>query len=140
MIFCLGEGKNERTGAGYQKNLHIFNVSVTEEVYNKVKSDLLIKNFKLPIAKWIESKDMTSEEKKSWTSHTETGGYLKTLSYQDAWEEMWSTMSEDDKKFFETIPNFNADIFEKITGIKTSLKGKKVEVKIDGITYTAVIE
>ena len=85
MIFCLGEGKYESKGAGYQKNLQIFNKPVTEEEYNKVKSDLNIKNFKLPIAKWIDKKDMTGDEKSKWSSYKQTGGFLKTLFYQDAW-------------------------------------------------------
>ena len=144
MIFCLGEGRTISSGAGYQKNLQIFNKSVTEEVYNKVKSALNIKNFKLPIAKWVKKEDMTSEEKSSWSSYKQTGGFLKTLSYKDAWTEMWSALSQSDKQFFKEIPNFDSEIFEKITGIKIdamlSLKGKKVEVKIDGQSYTATLD
>ena len=144
MIFCLGEGKYESKGAGYQKNLQIFNQSVTEEVYNKTKYALDIKNFKLPIAKWIKKEDMTDDEKEIWKSYKETGGYLKTLSYKDAWKEMWGTLSLDDRKFFSTLPNFNAGIFEKITGIKyevePSLSGQEVTVTVAGKTYTVVIK
>ena len=144
MIFCLGDERYEPKGAGYQKHLQIFNKDVSEEIYNKTKSTLNVKNFKLPIAKWIKSEDMTADEKDNWTSHKQTGGYLKTLSYQDAWKEMWRGMSEEDKKFFGTLPNFDAEIFEKITGIvyevKPSLKGKKVEVKIDGQSYSATLD
>ena len=91
MVFCLGEGGYNSSGAGYQKNLQIFNKSVTEEVYKTTKSALYIKNFKLPLAKWIKKKDMTSGEKDNYPSVKETGGYLKTLSYKDAWKEMWGT-------------------------------------------------
>lgn len=143
MIFCLGEGRYETKGIGYQKNLHIFNKPVTEEVYNKTKSALNTKNFKLPIAKWIEKKDMTDIEKKNRPSYTETGGYSKTLNYQDAWKEMWATLSLGDREFFSTLPNFDADLFEKITGIKyeviDTLVGQEVEVEIGGKTYKAKI-
>ena len=142
MIFCLGEGKYESQGAGYQKNLQIFNTPITEDEYNKIKSELNVKNFKLPITKWIEKKDMTDEEKENHSSYTETGGYLKVLSYQDAWKEMWSGMSKEDKNFLTTLPHFNNEIFEKITGIKVeddSLIGSYVEVKFDGKTYKARI-
>ena len=139
MIFCLGEGRYQSKGDGYQKNLQIFNKPVTEEEYNKVKNALNIKNFKLPVAKWVETKDMTKEEKDKWLSHKQTGGYLKTLSYQDAWKEMWSILSQEDKDFFKGIVNFDPEIFEKITGIKiedeTSLVGKEIEVKFDGKSY-----
>ena len=138
----MGEGRFESKGTGYQKNLQIFNKPVTEEEYNKAKSDLNIKNFKLPIVKWVDKKDMTDDEKKSWPSHKQTGGFLKTLSYKDAWKEMWSKLPLEDKDFFKGIINFDAEIFEKITGIKiedNSLIGKEVEVKFDGRNYKTKI-
>jgi hypothetical protein len=140
MIFCLGEGRYVSSGAGYQKNLQIFNVSVTEDEYKKTKLALDVKSFKLPVAKWIDIKDIVSPTKEQ----KELGGYLKTLSYKDAWKDMWNGLSTDDKKFFGTLPHFSADIFEKITGIKyeieKSLKGKTVKVEIDGESYSAIIQ
>ena len=142
MIFCLGEGKYVSEGVGYQKNLMIFNKPVSEEEYNKVKSDLSIKNFKLPIAKWVDKKDMTDDEKENWSSYKQTGGFLKTLPYKDAWAEMWGKLSQEDKDFFKGIINFDSTIFEEITGIKVgdeNLIGTKVEVKVGDKTYKAVI-
>lgn len=140
MIFCLGEGKYESKGEGYQKNLRIFNKDVSEEVYNKAKSALDVKNFKLPISKWIDIKEID----KPTMTQKQLGGYLKSLSYKDAWKEMWSGLSQEDKIFFSTIPNFNAEIFEKITGITyeitPSLSGKTVKVELDGKTYEAIIK
>ena len=118
MIFCLGEGKYESQGAGYQKNLQIFNTPITQNEYNTIKSSLCVKDFKLPLAKWIDKKDMSDEEKKNHTSYSETGGYLKVLSYENAWKELWEGLSKDNKNFFLTLPHFSAEIFEKITGIK----------------------
>lgn len=114
MIFCLGEGKYESKGAGYQKNLQIFNKDVTEDEYSKAKNALNVKNFKLPIAVWVDIKDIESPT----TTQKQLGGYLKVLSYKDAWKEMWATLSSEDKTFFKTFKNFDAEIFEKITGIK----------------------
>jgi hypothetical protein len=140
MIFCLGDGRWESTGEGYQKNLRIFNKGVTEEVYEKVKNALDVRNFKLPVAKWIDIKEID----KPTTTQKQCGGYLKVLNYQDAWKEMWSGMYTDDKTFIKNIPNFSAEIFEKITSIKVedevSLKGKKVSVELDGKKYTATID
>ena len=118
MIFCLGEGRTVSSGAGFQKNLQIFNKPVTEDEYKKVKNALDVKNFKLPIAKWVETKDMTKDEKDNWTSHKQKGGFLKTLSYKDDWAEMWTSLSQEDRNFFKTIVNFDSEIFESITGIK----------------------
>ena len=139
MIFCLGEGRYETKGAGYQKNLQIFNTLVSEEVYNSTKSALNVKGFKFPIAKWIKLEDI----KDPTTTQTQLSGYLKTLSYKDAWAEMWASLSQEDRNFFKTLPHFNAEIFEGITGIKiedNNLSGKEVEVKLDGVVYKAIIK
>ena len=108
MIFCLGEGKYENKGIGYQQNLMIFNKKVSEEVYNQTRSALNAKKFKLPIAKF----------------------------------------TPEDEMFLYSLPNFDWDIFTKITGIKPedrknmqrSLSGKEVEVKLDGEVYKAIIQ
>lgn len=143
MIFCLGEGRFREEGIGYQKNYHVFNKPVSKEEYEKVENALIVKNFKLPIAKWVETKDMTKEEKDIWSSHKQTGGFLKNLSYKDAWAEMWAGLSLEDRNFFKNITNFDAAIFEGITGIKfedDSLKGQEVEVKVAGKGYKAIIQ
>ena len=70
-------------------------------------------------------------------------GMLKTLTYKEAWAEYWTRASDSDKEWFQKLPNFTPEIFEEITGIKVgekSLKGKRVKVELDGVSYTAVIE
>ena len=66
------------------------------------------------------------------TARTQMGGYLKTLSYQDAWAEAWKTASKEFKAWVLGLPNFNQKIFTAITGIKDiqskSLSGKVVKV------------
>lgn len=113
MIFCLGEGRYESKWAGYQKNLQIFNTPVTEDVYSKTLSLLNAKNTKLPIATRIkvdDIKDPTTTQKQLW-------GHLKTLSYKDAWKEYWTTATQEDAKFYQSLPHFDMEIFTKITGI-----------------------
>ena len=116
MIFCLGEGKYNNHGIGYQQNYIIFNKKVSVYEYNQTKKYLDAKNFKLPIAKWVKYENLSKDEQTSIVK--QLGGLLKTLNYKDAWKEMWVEMTQEDKDFFKTIPNFDADIFEKITGIK----------------------
>ncbi len=129
MIFCLGEGKYESKGIGYQKNLMMFNKPISEDEYNTQIKYLRAKDFKLPIAKWVEYKDLSDDEQTSTTK--QLGGLLKTLSYQDAWKEMWSELSSKDKNFFKTLLNFDADIFEKITGIK-------IEEEVEEMTLSEI--
>ena len=46
------------------------------------------------------------------------GGYLKTYDYKEACANWWEAMTEDNKKTIKSMPNFDADVFEDITGIK----------------------
>ncbi len=124
MIFCFGEGVFSQ-GAGYQKNLQIFNKPVTQDVFKSALSALKEKDFKLSFTKIID-------------------GDLDILTYKEAWKEMWKGMSLDDRKFFGTLPNFDKTIFKSITGIEydvaQSFSGKEIEVKLDGVTYKAIIK
>lgn len=140
MIFCLGDEKYESKGESYQKNNRIFNKDVTPDVYDKVM--LSRPAFKLPVATWVDKKDMTDEEKTANSSYKQTGGYLKTLSYKDAWAEEWKTASAEFKVWVKGLPNFDAEIFEKITGItlNDSLIGQTATVEIGGKKYKATIQ
>ena len=94
----------------------------------------------LKICAWINIDDLPKAEQTETAK--QMGGVLKTLTYKEAWKEYWNRATEDDKKWFQALPNFDANIFEEITGIsvgETSLKGKEVEVKLDGKTYKAII-
>ena len=66
---------------------------------------------------WIYSNNMTEEEKEKYPSHKTTGGYLKVLPFKDACLLMWDNLSDDDKKSVIELPNFDKDIFYRITGI-----------------------
>jgi hypothetical protein len=95
----------------------------------------------LKICAWIDLKDLPKSEQSE--SAKQMGGLLKTLTYKEAWAEYWNRASEEDKKWFQKLPNFSAEIFEEITGIKvndTSMSGKEVEVKLDGKVYKAIIQ
>lgn len=113
MIFCLGEGKYQSEGEGFQKNNRVFNVQVTTEKFERIKNKL--PKIKLPICTWIDGEKMI-------------GGFLKVLNYQEAWKEYWKKAKEEDKKSITNIEFFDKNIFEKITGINiedNSLSGKK---------------
>lgn len=138
MLFCVGEGKYESKGEGYQKNNRIFNQQVTPDEFDTARGAM--PSFELPIAKWIDKRDMTKEEKSAKSYWETTGSYLKTLSYKDAWKE--AKMSDEWKKWVKNLPNFSAEIFKEITGLKLeddNLVGQTVEVKVGGKTYKAVI-
>jgi hypothetical protein len=61
---------------------------------------------------------MTDKEKIDNKNAFVTEGYLKTINYKDAWAEAFKGASKDDIKLLKALPNFSADVFEEITGIK----------------------
>ena len=67
---------------------------------------------------WVPANIMTDEEKAAHPKWETTEGYLKTISMKEAWANMWHNLGNADKSVFLTLPNFNAEKFEKITGIK----------------------
>ena len=69
---------------------------------------------------WIESSMMTEIEKQDYPSHKTTGGYLKTITLKEAWGNLWGNLDDALKNVFLSLPNFDANKFEEITGIKTN--------------------
>ena len=60
----------------------------------------------------------TESEKSADPEKERTGGYLRVKTTKEAWADWWSHLSEDAKETIKQIPNFDADIFRDITGIK----------------------
>ena len=142
MLFCLGEGSSESKGAGYQKSYQIFNQQVEKEEWNKIKKAL--PDIKLPLNVWVDKKDMTDDEKDNNSVYKEIGGFLRTLTYKDAWKKWWEDSKKSDREAITGLKYFKADIFKGITGIEIKdeldLSGEEVEVTIKGKKYTAVIK
>ena len=72
---------------------------------------------------WIYSDNMNEEEKNAHPEYKTTGGYLKSIPFKDACNIMWSNLSDSDKLKVLELPNFDAKIFEKVTGIKVDERG-----------------
>ena len=87
---------------------------------------------------------MSKEEIKNIKIASEIGGYLKTFTYEEAWANFWESATKEQKDAILNIKQFDPVIFKGITGIdiekETSLKGKEVEVKLDGKVYKAIIQ
>jgi hypothetical protein len=93
----------------------------TVRIFNKdsgVKfSKIILPCVEMPTTKWIAESDMTDEEKQNNPKFFVTKGYLKTIPYKEAFKIAW-----DNNRYFReatlVLPNFDAKIFEDITGIK----------------------
>jgi hypothetical protein len=61
----------------------------------------------------------TDEERAEYKNEIETcGGFLKTIDYKTAWKLAYEKASEDKRQSVKKLPNWDADIFEEITGIR----------------------
>jgi hypothetical protein len=78
---------------------------------------------------------MTDEEKKANPEYDIRKGYLKTFDYKEAWKNFWEDTDEENRKKFLALPNFDARIFEDITGINVLDTNSDV-IEIEGKKYT----
>ena len=70
------------------------------------------------VVEWIRSDNMTDEEKEAHPTYECAGGYLKVLDESECGQIWWDGLSETKKAIIKAIPNFDADKFEKCTGIE----------------------
>ena len=112
-------------------NAGIFNTGACEYAFafNQLvkKQDLeylpSIPFLRFNLVEWIPEKHMLPEEKKQHPEYVTTGGYLKEYAYKEAFRKSF----EEAKRLpdwpeqlgrLKALPNFDAKIFEEISGIK----------------------
>ena len=70
------------------------------------------------IVEWVCLKNMTDEEKEKFPTYETTGGYLKVLDKSESAQIWWDGLTDGRKNIIKSLPNFDAEIFGKCTGIK----------------------
>ncbi len=104
--------------------IHLFNkpsnwtyqdwsLSVAKQTMDCVPSNLV----------WVEFAQMTDEEKESYPAAKATGGYLRKIPDDELTvirNEWWARLSPDAKDEILKLPNFDGEIFKKITMIDVS--------------------
>ena len=88
---------------------------MTLNEFRKSKYGKALRSVKLKLTEWIK---YTEEEMKDDDNKRLIGGYLKEYSYKEACANWWSELTEENREIIMSIPNFDADKFEEITGIK----------------------
>lgn len=67
---------------------------------------------------WVSYDTATEEEKEQHKIEIATcGGFLKTLEYKEAWKLAWCKTSKEEHKSLLDLPNWNNEVFKKISGI-----------------------
>ena len=69
------------------------------------------------LTEWVDAERMTDDEKGKNPSYKTTGGFIRVKKSQDAWREAWNEATEEDKELLFKLPNFDAEVFKKISGI-----------------------
>ena len=101
-----------------QQPIYMFNQIVNmqrDDICNLAGIQIL--NWNYENSWWIYSENMSAEEKAAHPEHETTGGYLKTVDFKTACKMMWDGLNDDEKSAVMQLPNFDADVFEEITGI-----------------------
>ena len=76
---------------------------------------------------WVSHDTATEEDKEVHKKEIETcGGFLKTLEYKEAWKLAYDKTDDEEKIQLFNLPNFDADIFEEISGIDVRADYKKL--------------
>ena len=88
------------------------------DIYNLEGMQVLRYNFQS--SNWIYSEKMSAEEKAEHPEHRITGGYLKTVDFKTACKMMWDKLDKEERQAVIELPNFDAKIFEDITGINVN--------------------
>lgn len=78
---------------------------------------------------WVSQDRATDEEKEAHKVDIETcGGFLKTLSYKEAFRIAWNEADKEEHKKLLKLPNWNNEIFMEISGIDAEAEiAKEVE-------------
>ena len=77
----------------------------------------LLNRIQKNVLEWIWSDDMTDEEKEQYPEYKTTGGYLKELDESECGQIWWNDLTDHEKDVILSLPNFDAGIFEQITGV-----------------------
>ena len=103
-----------------QKYSFIFNKQVEKSVLAQIAFP---KFMSFILTEWIPDFKMSKEEKKHHPEYVTTGGYQKQYEYKEAFRKSFENAKRlpdwpEQLKRLKALPNFDAKIFEEISGIK----------------------
>ena len=103
-----------------QKYTFIFNKQVEKSVLESAEFPSFMF---FALTEWVPARNMSQVEKKRHPEYVTTGGYLKKYAYKTAFRKSFEKAKQlpnwpDQLKRLKALPNFDAKIFEEISGIK----------------------
>ena len=106
--------------------LYFFNKPSTMKYTKELESKLRNLNVK-PILTWVSLSNMTEQEKKDNPSSKITEGFLRKTDRMD-----WRSLTDSDKEFIKSLPNFDNEVFMKISNGISLLKNQ-IKVIVNGV-------
>ena len=108
-----------------QKYSFIFNKQVEKSVLAQIKFP---KFMSFTLTEWIPDSKMSQQEKNQHPEYATTGGYLKKYTYKEAFRKSFEEAKQlpdwpEQLEKLKSLPNFDAKIFEEISGITTEELG-----------------
>ena len=100
--------------------IRMFNKPSEWTYYNWRESEACRLLSQIETHKWIHLSDMNNDEKFRHPEAKVMGGYLKELDRAEAAQAWWDDLTDRERDIIRAMPNFDAKIFEEITGIKES--------------------
>ena len=70
------------------------------------------------LTEWVSTDNMSDQEKEDNPSYKTTEGYLRIYGYQEAFQRSYNAASREDQLNIKELPNFDADVFFTISGIR----------------------
>jgi len=73
--------------------------------------------FYFDLTEWVPASEMTIAEKRQNPHYKITNGFLRIYSYKEAWKNSFKKATKEDVALTLKLPNFDYNVFEKISGI-----------------------
>jgi hypothetical protein len=96
--------------------LSMFNKPCTLDQYRCDKPAWLY----FALTEWIPLSSMTAQEKIVNPHYETTQGYLKVIPFKEAAQNAWNNATDKQKEATYKLPNFDADVFYELFGIRVA--------------------
>ena len=128
--YNTGYGNSGNHNSGYlntstQEYCFIFNKPVEKSVLSITKFPAFMR---FTLTEWIPDSKMSQQEKNQHPEYATIGGYLKKYTYKEAFRKSFEEAKQlpdwpEQLEKLKSLPNFDAKIFEEISGITTEELG-----------------
>lgn len=95
--------------------LYFFNKESDMSLEDFRRSNLYYILSKLSLIEYVDKKNITDKEREQYKEYENR--YYKILDFREGFTKFWKNLSKDEKQEIKKMPNFNHNMFYKISGI-----------------------